>query len=114
MVCTQGHLKTLQYALTAPAVAAHCPHSIPCTHDHLPLVCRCQGPSPKELVLAALCSCTVMTIRTYAEAMAAGGKKGWHKGVLQRVHVEAEVSDCCRVVHTEMSLQSSKLPLIEH
>jgi hypothetical protein len=50
-----------------------------------------QGPSPKELALAALCACTAMTVRTFADAMFSSRSRGWEAGSLRRVRVEAEV-----------------------
>ncbi|KAG5191407.1 OsmC/Ohr family [Tribonema minus] len=64
-----------------------------------------EGPSPKELVLAGLASCTSMTVRIYADNMFRRGAKGWESGRLDRVLVHAEeitrpgahVPDCLEV-----------------
>lgn len=55
------------------------------------------GPSPYELLAAALASCTIMTLRMYAE------RKGWRIGVISVVvrHEKIHADDCanCETRH---------------
>lgn len=60
-----------------------------------------KGPSPKEYLLVALGSCTLMTMRIYSDAMINGGK--WPGKLIKKM--EVEVSEQGEDHHLPLSLQ---------
>ena len=61
------------------AVSITAGHHALSADEHVELGGRDSGPAPYELLCAALCACTAITLRMYAQ------RKGWP---LQAVHVD--------------------------